>query len=187
MVWTIFFSVPIPSSAGQQPECRCHSRNPAMKRMHEAIGFRNCGNCHARDENLMSGKPRSAAGIGDRLKNRFKEDRFCVPCHNSEGTVKRESSPASERMNISGTYYCPKDKLRLSAGSTSCPECGGKLIDINAAMEQSRTSPSNEVCIECHLIADVNAISRHQLFNADKLKKCLDCHRGHDDCGSCHH
>jgi hypothetical protein len=29
-------------------ECKCHSKQPAMKHMHETIGFNGCGNCHSK-------------------------------------------------------------------------------------------------------------------------------------------
>ena len=51
----IFISV----SANASPKgCKCHSKNPAMRRMHEIIGFKNCGNCHGKNEDLM--KPQAS-------------------------------------------------------------------------------------------------------------------------------
>lgn len=186
-LFAVLMAIWIPPSSAQQKECKCHSKDPAMKHMHETIGFKSCGNCHSKSENLMSGKAKSDDADRSRLNKRFKEDEFCLPCHSSEGLVKKEVLSSRDALNISGTYYCAKDKLRLPAGAKSCPKCGGNLIDINVSMERSRTNPSNGICIECHLIEEINTIKRHQLFNADKLTKCLDCHQGHDDCGSCHH
>ncbi len=69
-----------------------------MKRMHETVGFKDCGNCHSRNENLMSGKNRSDGAARSALNKRFKEDEFCRPCHDSEGLLKKD---VMDKRNIS--------------------------------------------------------------------------------------
>jgi hypothetical protein len=170
-----------------QEECRCHSKQPAIKRMHETIGFNGCGNCHAKNEDLMSRKDRPDPGKKAVLAKRIREDTFCVPCHDSNGSVKKEIYAGKREMTISGTSFCPKDKLRFAAGTKSCSKCGGPLININQVMAISSKNPSNEICIGCHAMEEVIQIDRHKIYNNNKLSKCLDCHKGHDDCGSCHH
>jgi hypothetical protein len=184
LLWMLLMLIPT-SSVCAQKECRCHSKQPAMKRMHEIIGFKNCGDCHSKNEDLMSGKSANAAKKD--FSQRFKEDRFCLPCHDSDGAVKKDPSAAIQKIGISGTLFCPKDKARFPAGTKACAKCGGNLINIDESMERSRKSPSNGICMECHPMEEVGNIKRHRIFNAQKLQRCLDCHQGHDDCGSCHH
>jgi len=186
-LWVLLMAVSV-CPAYEQKECRCHSKRSAMKRMHEAIGFANCGNCHSKSENLMSGNRNTNNDAAQTIsKKRFTEDQFCIPCHDSQGAMKKNMPAGVDRMNISGTLYCAKDKLRFPAGTKSCPNCGSSLININEFMEKSRAKPSNQICMECHLPNDVQAVKRHGLFNAAKLQRCLDCHKGHDNCGGCHH
>lgn len=168
-------------------ECKCHSKKPAMKHMHEAIGFSGCGNCHTKNENLMSGRNAVDPNRKATLSKRIREDKFCIPCHDSQGGVKKEILAGRKSLDISNTLFCPKDKLRFPSGLGSCPKCGGNLLNINAVMEKSRQNPSNEICIECHGMDEAPQIRRHAIFNATKLRQCLDCHQGHEDCASCHH
>ena len=170
-----------------QKECKCHSKQPAMKRMHEITGFANCGDCHSKNENLMSGKNKNGNTAKRDLSKRFKDDKFCIPCHSPDGLIKKEIFAGIEKIRISGTLFCPKDKARFPAGTNACAKCGGSLINIDESMERSRKNPSNGICIECHPMEEVHKIKRHGIFNAEKLQRCLDCHEGHDDCGSCHH
>jgi hypothetical protein len=167
-------------------ECKCHSKQPAMKRMHETIGFNGCGNCHSKNENLMSGRNQVDPNRTAVLAKRIGEDQACIPCHDSQGMLKKEVHSGQGIPNISGTLFCPKDKLRFSAGTALCSKCGGSLLNINELTERSHRNPSNEICMECHRMEEVQQIRRHTIFNATKLKQCLDCHEGHDDCGSCH-
>ncbi len=164
-------------------ECRCHSKNPAMRRMHEMIGFKNCGDCHSKAENLMKKKSldKGKEEHKDKLNRRIKEDSFCFPCHNSNGTIKLDT------MQITNSFYCPKDKLRFSKADKVCPKCGAALININELMENSKQRPSNKICRQCHLNKDVQAISAHIDINRKEQYNCLSCHVGHDDCASCHH
>ncbi len=170
------------------PECRCHSKNSSMRRMHEMIGFKNCGNCHKKNKNLMTSQydEQKDEKYIEGLKKRLSEDKFCIPCHNSDGTIKKEIYKNSEAMKISDTYFCPVDKLRFPEKLNSCPKCGGKLININFLMEESKKNPSNKICRECHPDIEAQNIDAHITFKKEKLNKCLDCHADHDDCGNCH-
>jgi hypothetical protein len=174
-------------SSYAQPACICHSKNPAMKRMHEVIGFKDCDNCHTKDENLMSGNREKGTNDRERLNARFKQDRFCLPCHDSTGAVKKAGFSGSGGMTISGAFFCPKDRLTFPADTKSCPKCGGELINISEFMQRSRTNPSNEICAKCHPTAQLTVVKSHQVLKADKLSMCLSCHKGHDNCSSCHH
>jgi hypothetical protein len=175
----------LPSYA--QMECKCHSKQPAMRRMHEIIGFSGCQNCHTKRENLMSGDRKTGPERKSDLARRIREDKTCIPCHESEGTVKKEIYSNRTMMEISGTLYCPKDKMKYSSGTKTCSKCGGPLLDINALMAQSRTNPSNEICRKCHMKEEVQQIRQHIALSPDVMNRCLDCHKGHNDCGSCHH
>lgn len=170
-----------------QVECICHSKQPAMKRMHETTGMTVCGNCHKKNENLMSKRGKDDIAGKASLAKRIREDTSCVPCHDSQGVIKNDVLFNTSAMSIADTLYCPKDKLKLPPSNKSCPICGGILLNINEMMARSRSNPSNEVCKECHMVEEVQQIKRHSIFNHEKLGKCLDCHAGHDDCGSCHH
>ena len=56
----------------------CHSKNPAMVRMHHAVQGRDCFACHKIGEKLMGkGIPRDKAA---QLKRRL-SDPLCVECH----------------------------------------------------------------------------------------------------------
>ena len=60
-------------------ECNeCHSKNPAMVRMHKALQGRNCFDCHKMGEKLMGkGVPKDKAA---QLKRRASEP-ICFECH----------------------------------------------------------------------------------------------------------
>jgi hypothetical protein len=146
-----------------------------------------CGNCHKKGENLMSrGSEKSVATKEDLLKRR-REDTFCIPCHNAHGSNAKGAHSGGHSMAISGILYCPKDKLRFSPDTNACSKCGGMLLNIDEVMTRSRRNPSNEICKECHLSEEVRQIGRHAIYNQAKLRQCLDCPKGHDDCASCHH
>jgi hypothetical protein len=155
--------------------------------MHETIGFTGCARCHSKSENLMSGRKGADPNRQAALAKRAGEEPSCFPCHDSQGKLKKAVRSSPEIPSIMGTLYCPKDKTRFPAGTTACSKCGGSLLDINEMTERSRRNPSNEICMECHQIEEVGQIKRHGIFNSTKLKQCLDCHQGHDDCAGCHH
>lgn len=60
-------------------ECKvCHSKNPAMVRMHKALQGRNCFDCHRVGEKLMGkGIPKDKAA---QVKRRESEE-TCFECH----------------------------------------------------------------------------------------------------------
>ncbi|GAW68422.1 cytochrome C [Geoanaerobacter pelophilus] len=60
-------------------ECKvCHSKNPAMVRMHKALQGRNCFDCHRMGEKLMGkGIPKDKAA---QIKRRESEQ-ICFECH----------------------------------------------------------------------------------------------------------
>lgn len=60
-------------------ECNvCHSKNPAMVKMHKALKGRNCFDCHRMGEKLMGkGIPKDKAA---QLKRRETEE-ICFECH----------------------------------------------------------------------------------------------------------
>jgi hypothetical protein len=60
-------------------ECKvCHSKNPAMVRMHKALQGRNCFDCHKMGEKLMGkGIPKDKAA---QIKRRESEQ-ICFECH----------------------------------------------------------------------------------------------------------
>ncbi len=52
-------------------ECNvCHSKKPEMRRMHEALGYKDCFTCHGPTAKAFDRDQRSA-------------DARCVPCHKS--------------------------------------------------------------------------------------------------------
>lgn len=63
-------------------ECNvCHSKNPKMVAMHQALKGQNCFSCHKVGEKLMGkGKPKDMDSL---LKRRVTEPE-CLPCHGKE-------------------------------------------------------------------------------------------------------
>lgn len=56
----------------------CHSKNPAMVKMHKAVQGRGCFDCHKIGEKLMGkGAPKDRESL---LKRRV-ADPLCVECH----------------------------------------------------------------------------------------------------------
>jgi hypothetical protein len=68
-------------------ECNeCHSKNPKMVKMHEALHGRNCFDCHRIGEKLMGKavpKDRSAQMA------RWGTDPLCVGCHKKAAAASR--------------------------------------------------------------------------------------------------
>ena len=56
----------------------CHSKNPAMVRMHKALQGRNCFDCHQPGEKLMG---KSVAKDKAAQLQRRKTAPLCVECH----------------------------------------------------------------------------------------------------------
>jgi len=73
--WAVFFK----TGAARAFECKvCHSKNPAMVRMHKAVQGRNCFDCHKVGEKLMGkGQPKDP----DSLLQRRVSDPLCMECH----------------------------------------------------------------------------------------------------------
>ncbi|ANA41472.1 MULTISPECIES: cytochrome c3 family protein [Geobacter] len=63
-------------------ECNvCHSKNPAMVTMHEAVRGRGCFGCHKVGERLMGkGQPKDKASL---MERRVK-DAACIECHKAK-------------------------------------------------------------------------------------------------------
>jgi len=60
-------------------QCReCHSKNPRMVAMHQAVEGRNCFDCHKIGERLM-GRPQPKNH--DSLLKRRVADPACIECH----------------------------------------------------------------------------------------------------------
>ncbi len=60
-------------------ECNvCHSKNPAMVRMHQTLKGQNCFGCHKMGTKLMGkGQPKDHESL---MKRRQTEE-ICLPCH----------------------------------------------------------------------------------------------------------
>ncbi len=60
-------------------ECNvCHSKNPAMVRMHQALKGQSCFGCHKVGAKLMGkGQPKDH----DSLLKRRQSEEICLPCH----------------------------------------------------------------------------------------------------------
>jgi len=67
------------TQSAQAFQCNeCHSKNPAMVRMHKAVQGRDCFGCHKIGEKLMGkGIPRDKVA---QMKRRV-GDPLCVECH----------------------------------------------------------------------------------------------------------
>ncbi len=55
-----------------QPCKECHSKNPKLVKMHEALGFQKCGMCH---QGGMKKRP------PEEVKKQVSEDPLCTGCH----------------------------------------------------------------------------------------------------------
>ena len=61
----------------------CHSKNPAMVRMHNALQGRGCFDCHKIGEKLMGkGQPKDHNSL---MKRRV-TDPLCIECHTVKST-----------------------------------------------------------------------------------------------------
>lgn len=67
------------SSPADAFECKvCHSKNPAMVKMHTELRGQGCFGCHKMGDRLMGkGKPKDRES---QLKRRQTEE-LCLPCH----------------------------------------------------------------------------------------------------------
>ncbi len=78
----------LPASAAHAFQCTvCHSKNPAMVRMHQALRGQGCFGCHTVGENLMgTSQPKD---ISSQLKRR-QSDQRCLPCHSRPTTAPKQ-------------------------------------------------------------------------------------------------
>ncbi|MBI5634071.1 MAG: hypothetical protein HZA15_11395 [Nitrospirae bacterium] len=49
----------------------CHSKNPKMRKMHEALGYKDCFKCHGMGQ----------VKKGDEQKTQMTSDPLCIDCH----------------------------------------------------------------------------------------------------------
>ena len=64
-------------------ECNvCHSKNPAMVRMHQALKGQGCFGCHKPGERLMG---KQQPKDRESLLQRRTTDALCTPCHQKQG------------------------------------------------------------------------------------------------------
>lgn len=75
----LFFCILLSAPAAYPFQCNeCHSKNPAMVKMHQALQGRGCFDCHRIGEKLMGkAQPKDRESL---LKRRI-TDPLCVECH----------------------------------------------------------------------------------------------------------
>ena len=69
-------------SGFRPPNCRCHSKNPQMVKMHEPFGVKDCMVCHQRE--TMQMKDKGEEGKRRKMKEARKEKNekpVCKGCH----------------------------------------------------------------------------------------------------------
>ena len=88
----VLFSCTITTS-GHAFECTvCHSKNPAMVKMHTALQGQGCFGCHTMGAKLMGkGQPKDRESL---LKRRQSEE-ICLPCHTA-ATGQKEVSRGTD-------------------------------------------------------------------------------------------
>jgi hypothetical protein len=69
-------------SGARPPNCKCHSKNPDMVKMHKPFGVKDCLVCHRPDTMQMQGKGEE----GKRKKmeiarQKKKDEKVCKGCH----------------------------------------------------------------------------------------------------------
>ncbi len=76
---TLLTLLTLAAPAARAFQCNeCHSKNPAMVKMHKALQGRGCFDCHTVGEKLMGkGHPKDH----DSLLKRRVADPLCVECH----------------------------------------------------------------------------------------------------------
>ncbi|UFS72286.1 NapC/NirT family cytochrome c [Geomonas sp. RF6] len=76
---TLLITLLLGAVQAQAFECNeCHSKNPAMVRMHQALKGKNCFDCHKIGEKLMGkGVPRNR----EAQMSRRVSDPLCTSCH----------------------------------------------------------------------------------------------------------
>jgi len=70
----VFMTVSLLLCMASIPEAacnECHSRNPKMRKMHEALGYKDCFKCHGMGQ----------VKKGDEQKTQMTSDPLCIDCH----------------------------------------------------------------------------------------------------------
>ncbi len=188
------------------PGCTCHSKKPAMVRMHDALGGQNCGDCHKQGENLMD--PNRPPTPKAEMDKRIKTEAACRVCHLDNGVVLSKAR-AKGAAKIKGALFCPKCKKQVTMKDTTCGTCGGTitrtksgwkcskcgpLVDVDKVAVMSEKKPSNDICRLCHfdkrqLVANhtnIDAFNKRVADVQGGLDNCLACHKSHNQCGGCH-
>lgn len=188
------------------PGCRCHSKKPAMVKMHDTIGGQDCGMCHKPGENLMdpNRRPTTSADINERKSS----EAICRNCHKNDKTVIADKSLKS-KVKISGALFCPKCRKQVTIEDKTCGDCNGTLtksasgwqcsacgvlVDVDKVAKMSKDKPTNDICKLCHFDSKQLASDHSQLDASNKskvdaqggLNNCLSCHKSHNQCGGCH-
>lgn len=191
------------------PGCRCHSKKPAMVKMHDTIGGQDCGQCHKPGENLMD--PNRPPTSPEELKVRQAEEDACQSCH-SEGSSSKAAGPEvstarstqSAKMQagmtkISGALFCPKCQKQVKITDKTCSDCSGKiqktnsgwqcgacgpLVDVDKVAKMSKEKPSNDICKLCHFDSE-QLSAKHSSISAYNKSKA-DVPGGLGNCLGCH-
>lgn len=98
----VIFLFCLPPSAVAAFECKvCHSKNPAMVRMHTALRGQGCFGCHKVGDKLMGkGQPKDR----DSLLKRRRSDELCLPCHHqaeNQNHEMQQTAPIGGRVTVS--------------------------------------------------------------------------------------
>lgn len=72
VVVTIVFLILVLTSLSEAVCNECHSKNPKMRKMHEALGYKDCFTCHGLGQIRKAPEERAAQIISDPL---------CIGCH----------------------------------------------------------------------------------------------------------
>ncbi len=82
---TVTVIVLIMTAGAQAEACTvCHSKNPKMVKMHEALGFKDCFRCH---------RPGGMDADKGGRKQMMTTDERCIPCHvNKAGADNRPAT-----------------------------------------------------------------------------------------------
>lgn len=188
LFFTLVISLFWVNLAKAQPRCiKCHSKNPKVVAMHEALKGRDCFNCHVRGEKL-----RQKGGIPKEKHEAFMKQRLtdlrCIKCHGEKNIKKDHRELGNHATPLSGTSYCPKCQIKGGKDWKMCPKCGGPLLDLDRIMRQSALSSNDELCRRCHFmegeLENTHLINVGEEFSS--TNDCLECHEGHKECSGCH-
>src|SRR6266542_889043 len=82
---SLLFVLTLSLTAAHGYQCNeCHSKNPAMVRMHKALQGRGCFDCHKMGEKLMG---KSQPKDRESLLKRRTTDSLCVECHHRDASA----------------------------------------------------------------------------------------------------